>query len=180
MWKCLLFISHSATFVLPTRAAKTLSGVLSAYRLKRVCTNLFYHTGRVASKSTLEVWKILLVYRVSISFRSPTHLWKNVVASDAFSPKYNRYLFKKVTYYSLIRNANIFAFFYSSFFLSFLESLKLTFLRKITILRRLADISYTNLYSKNNVYMCTFKECYRLLVKLSQILRMSRAWLKKE
>lgn len=66
------------------------------------------------------------------------------------------------------------------FFISFLESLKLTFLRKITVLRRLADISYTNLYSKNNVYMCTFKECYRLLVELSQILRMSRELLKKE
>lgn len=60
------------------------------------------------------------------------------------------------------------------FLISFLESLKLTFLRKITVLRRLADISYTNLYSKNNVYMCTFKECYMLLVELSQILRMSR------
>lgn len=65
-------------------------------------------------------------------------------------------------------------FFNSSFLISFLESLKLTFLRKITVLRRLADISYTNLYSKNNVYMCTFKECYMLLVELSQILRMSR------
>lgn len=71
-------------------------------------------------------------------------------------------------------------FFIHLFFLSLLESLKLTFLRKITILRRLADISYTNLYSKNNVYMCTFKECYRLLVELSQILRMSRELLKKE
>lgn len=71
-------------------------------------------------------------------------------------------------------------FFIHLFFLSFLESLTLTFLRKITILRRLADISYTNLYSKNNVYMCTFKECYRLLVELSQILRMSRELLKKE
>lgn len=156
MWKCLLFISHSATFVLPIRAAKTLSGVSSAYRLKQVSTHLFYQTGRVACNCSLGFWKIPLVYRVGISFRSPFYPWKRDRCKWlVFVFKYNRYWYKTVTYYSLIGNVNILLLFFllwsKDSFISFHETFKLTFRRKITVVRRLTDISYNNLYSNNNV-----------------------------
>lgn len=80
---------------------------------------------------------------------------KEIDASDAvFVFKYNRYWYKTVTYYSLIRNVNILLLFFlwaKDSFISFHETFKLTFRRKITAVRRLTDISYNNLYSKNNV-----------------------------
>lgn len=81
---------------------------------------------------------------------------KEIDASDAvFVFKYNRYWYKTVTYYSLIGNVNILLLFSllwsKDSFISFHETFKLTFRRKITVVRRLTDISYNNLYSKNNV-----------------------------
>lgn len=151
MWKCLLFISHSATFVLPIRAAKTLSGVSSAYRLKQVSTHLFYQTGRVASNCSLGFWKIPLVYCVGISFRSPFYPWKRDRC------KWCGFCFQIQSL--LVQDSDILmSIFYCFFFLwskdsfiSFHETFKLTFRRKITVVRRLTDISFNNLYSNNNV-----------------------------
>lgn len=93
----------------------------------------------------------MLVYCLGVYFICE----KEIDVSDVvFVFKYNCYWYKIVIYYSLIRNVNILLFFFfwiKDSFIFFYEIFKLIFWCKIIVVCCLIDISYNNLYFKNNV-----------------------------